>query len=67
MAETLARFRKKYTMSMLMLAAGTTHAFVYSWSAGEYTTFCALLLAIFGGADLIDKNKFKQLANGGPE
>ena len=30
-------------------------AFLFEWSAGEYTTFAALLLGIFGVADLTDK------------
>jgi hypothetical protein len=35
--------------------SGTAFAFINSWSATEYTTFAALLLSIFSGADLVDK------------
>ena len=52
-------WRKKYTTAMIILAIGTIHSFVNSWSAGEFTTFAALILGIFGVADLIDKDKFK--------
>ena len=55
MVETLARFRKKYTLALLLYASGTTMAFVFEWNATEYTAFAALLLTIFGSADLVDK------------
>ena len=53
--ETISRFRKKYTLALLLYAAGTIMAFAFAWTAGEYTTFAALLLGIFGTADLVDK------------
>ena len=51
----ISRFRKKYTLALMLYAAGTVMAFLFTWSAGEYTTFAALLLSIFGAADLVDK------------
>lgn len=59
MADTIARFRKKYSLAMLMFFAGTAFAFYVEASMTEYSFFCGTLLAIFGTADLIDKDKFK--------
>ena len=55
MVDAIARFRKKYTFALLLLMAGTVQAFMFKWSAGEYTAYAALLLGIFAGADLVDK------------
>lgn len=57
MIDAISKFRKKYTLAMLLFVAGTAQAFFFEWSAGEYTAFAALLLGIFGAADLIDKKK----------
>ncbi len=55
MLDAIQKFRKKYTLALLLYAAGTFQAFLFEWSAGEYTAFAALLLGIFGAGDLIDK------------
>lgn len=55
MEAMISRFRKKYTLALLVFGVGTIHSFVYGWSAGEYTAFAALILGIFGTADLVDK------------
>lgn len=55
MIETLQKFRKKYTLSLLIWAAGTALAFIGKASLGEYTAFTGVLLTIFGSADLVDK------------
>ena len=49
------RWRKKYTLALLIFAAGTTIAFVNQSSLGEYTGFATLILGVFGAADLVDK------------
>lgn len=54
-ANSIARFRKKYTLTLLIFATGSVHAFWFAWSAGEYTAFVSLLLGLFGSADLVDK------------
>lgn len=61
MIETLSRFRKKYTLALLLFLVGSAHSFVNTWSASEFTTFAALLLGIFGTADLVDKDKFRKV------
>jgi hypothetical protein len=55
MFDRLYTFRKKYTLALLLFVAGTTQAFYFHWEASSYTAFAALLLGIFGSADLIDK------------
>lgn len=50
-----SRFRKKYTLAIMLYLSGTTMAFIFEWSATEYTAFAALLLGIFGAQDLVDK------------
>lgn len=60
MTDVLQQFRKKYTLALLIFFAGTAHAFIYAWSAGEYTMFATLILGTFGVADLIDKDKLKR-------
>lgn len=60
MIDAIARFRKKYTLALLLYVAGTAQAFVNDWSATGYTAFAALLLGIFGAADLIDNKVEKK-------
>ena len=55
MIDAISRFRKKYTLALLLYVAGTVQAFLFEWSAGEYTAFAALLLGIFAAGDLVDK------------
>jgi hypothetical protein len=55
------RFRKKYTLTLLLWASGTALAFYGGAGMGEYTAFATLLLSAFGAADLVDK----KLANKG--
>lgn len=59
MIDAMAKFRKKYTLALLIFFAGTTLAFMGKASLGEYTVFTSVLLGIFGAADLVDKGKFK--------
>ena len=63
MIDAIRQFRKKYTLAMLMFIAGTTLAFVEGSTLLEYSTFCGVLLAIFGAADLVDKDKFRRNGN----
>ena len=60
MINTLARFRKKYTLAILLYVSGTALAFYSGSGLGEYTIFAGTLLAIFGGADLVDKKVVKK-------
>ena len=55
MISQVALWRKKYTLAILLFLSGTAQTFLFQWSAGEFTTFAALLLGIFGTADLADK------------
>ncbi|MBW2561905.1 MAG: hypothetical protein JRE40_13765 [Deltaproteobacteria bacterium] len=55
MIDTIQRFRKKYTLAILLFITGSVLAFTNDASLGEYTAFAGVLLAIFGGADLVDK------------
>ena len=55
MVETLSKFRKKYTLAILLYLSGNLHAFVFDWTATSYIAFASLLLGIFGAADLTDK------------
>ena len=55
MVDTIARFRKKYTLTLLIWASGTGLAFYMGESLGAYTAFATLLLSVFGAADLVDK------------
>jgi len=57
MADTFSRFRKKYTLALLCWAAGSALAFYTKTDLTAYTIFSGTLLAIFGSADLIDKEK----------
>jgi hypothetical protein len=52
--EAASRFRKKYTLVILMFVSGTTLAFLQTWTAEDYRWFCIVLLAIFGPMDLAD-------------
>lgn len=55
MVDMVSRFRKKYTLTLLLFIAGTVQAFLFKWSAGEWTAYASLLLTLFGAADLVDK------------
>ena len=55
MIDAIQKFRKKYTLALLLFAAGTVIAIMTKASLGDYTFFTATLLTIFGGADLVDK------------
>lgn len=55
MIDAIQKFRKKYTLALLLFVAGTALAFKVDATLGEYTAFAGVLLAIFGGADLVDK------------
>lgn len=55
MIEAIRRFRKKYTLALLLFIVGSTHSFMFAWTATEFTAFAALLLGIFGTTDLVDK------------
>ncbi|MEE9158966.1 MAG: hypothetical protein V3U60_11330 [Gammaproteobacteria bacterium] len=55
MIDAIQKFRKKYTLALLLYAAGTSLAFYTKADLGAYTLFAGTLLAIFGGADLVDK------------
>ncbi len=59
MIETVARFRKKYTLALLLYVSGTVLAFMVKSSLTEYTVFAGALLAIFGTADVADKHVTK--------
>lgn len=60
MIETKSRFRKKYSLALLLFFAGTALAFYTSATLTQYSFFAGTLLAIFGAADLVD-NKVKTL------
>jgi len=51
----MSKFRKKYTLALLLFAGGTAIAVMTKASLGDYTFFMGTLLTIFGGADLVDK------------
>lgn len=55
MVDAVSRFRKKYTLTLLIWASGTLLAFYSDASLGTYTGFATLLLGVFGAADLVDK------------
>jgi len=55
MVDTLQKFRKKYTLALLLFIVGSILAFTTKASLGEYTAFAGVVLTIFGGADLVDK------------
>ncbi len=59
MIDAIQKFRKKYTLALLLYVTGTAFAFYVKASMTEYTIFAGTLLAIFGAADLVDKDKFK--------
>ena len=54
------QWRKKYALAIGMFLYGSFHAYLNVWSAGELTTFYAMLLAIFGAADLADNGAYGQ-------
>ncbi len=53
--EAAARFRKKYTLALLLFAAGTYLAWHTGATLTEYSMFASLLLGIFGAADVAEK------------
>lgn len=53
--EFITKFRKKFTLTLLLWASGTALAFYTDAGLGAYTAFATLLLASFGTADLVDK------------
>lgn len=55
MIDTIGRFRKKYTLALMMFFAGTGIAVYVGATLGEYTMFCGTLLAIFGAAYVAGK------------
>ncbi len=55
MIDAMARFIKKFTLTLLIFVGGTALAFHSGASLLEYTTFATILLAIFGTQDLVDK------------
>jgi len=57
------RFRKKFSLTLLLWASGSFLAYHVGATLTEFTGFAALLLGIFGTQDLIDKNKIKQLTH----
>jgi hypothetical protein len=57
--ETVARFRKKYTLALLLFVAGTALAFVMDSTLTEYTVFAGVLIGIFGTQDVMDKKVTK--------
>lgn len=63
MALANTKWRKKYMLVVGMFLAGSCHAFLNSWSAGELTMFYGALLAIFGPMDLADNGKLQELFN----
>ena len=50
-----SRFRKKFTLTLLIWAAGSFLAYDVNAGLGEYTAFSTLLLGVFGTQDLFDK------------
>ena len=57
MIEKTGRWRKKYALTLLCWAGGTVLAFYTKADLITYTAFCGTLLATFGIADLVDKEK----------
>ena len=55
MIDAIQKFRKKYTLAILLFVAGTVLAFYTGATLGAYTMFAGTLLTIFGSADLVDK------------
>ena len=60
MIETVARFKKKYTLALLLFVAGSALAFQSGASLTEYTIFTATVLSIFGISDVADKQVTKK-------
>lgn len=57
----IKQWRKKYALIVGMFLAGSTHAFMYAWSATELTIFYSALFALFGPMDLTDNDKLQGL------
>jgi len=51
----MSRFRKKYTLTLLIFVVGSALALKAGSSLGEYTAFSVMLLGVFGAQDLVDK------------
>ena len=55
MVEMISKFRKKYTLAILLWASGTAIALITQATLGEYTMFAGTVLTLFGAGDLVDK------------
>jgi hypothetical protein len=55
MVNSIARWRKKYTLTLLIFVFGSALSWKLGSSLGEYTAFATLLLGVFGTQDLVDK------------
>lgn len=62
MLDTVSRFKKKYTLTLLCFFGGTGLAYMNNWVASDYMWFCISLLGIFGPLDLVDKEKIRQFS-----
>lgn len=57
--DTVSRFKKKYTLALLLWAAGSVLAFMTKATLSEYTMFAGTVLTIFGIADVSEKKVLK--------
>ena len=57
MLDAINRWRKKYTLTLLLWVSGTALAFYTDATLLQYTAFATLLLTSFGVQDLVDKEK----------
>ena len=55
------KFRKKFTLALLIWAAGTALAIYTKAPLTDYTMFSGTLLAIFGTQDIAQQGAFKGL------
>jgi hypothetical protein len=60
----MERFRKKFTLALLLWASGTALAFTMQTGLGEYTAFATLLLGVFGTQDVVDKKLINKNPDG---
>lgn len=58
-----SRFRKKYTLTLLLFAAGTAIAWETGATIEAYGGFALILLGTFGVQDLVDKGKIRQVSS----
>ena len=65
MINVIEKFRKKYTLTLLIFVAGSALAIYTKASLTDYTWFAGTLLAIFGTQDLTDKGAFERLRQAG--